>query len=46
MVRARVYAWLADFENDRERDIMEDSRHLDWYDRTVTLLWMKEDLSD
>ncbi len=46
MVRAPVYAWLADFENDQERDIMEDSRNLDWYGRTVTLLWMKEDLSD
>lgn len=46
MVRAPAYAWLTDFENDREHDIMEDSRYLDWYDRTVSLLWLKDDLSE
>jgi len=25
---------------------MEDSRYLEWYDRTITLLWMKDDLDD
>jgi hypothetical protein len=46
MVRTPVYAWLADFENDERHDIMEDSRYLDWYDRTITLLWMKDELED
>jgi hypothetical protein len=46
MVRTPVYAWLADFENDTRHDIMEDSRYLDWYDRTITLLWMKDDLDE
>lgn len=45
MVRSPVYAWLVNFEDDREQDIMEDSRLHDYYDRTITLLWMKEDLS-
>jgi hypothetical protein len=46
MVRSPAYAWLTDFEMDREHDIMEASRYLDWYDRTITLLWLKEDLTD
>lgn len=46
MVRSPVYAWLMNVENDRERDIMEDSRFHDYYGRTITLLWMKEDLSN
>ena len=46
MVRSPAYAWLADFENDREHDIMEASRYLDWYDRTITLLWLKDDLTE
>ena len=46
MVRTPVYAWLAEFENDTRHDIMEDSRYLEWYDRTITLLWMKDDLDD
>jgi Predicted Zn peptidase len=46
MVRTPAYAWLPDFEGDHEHDIMEDSRYLDWYDRTITLLWLKEDLTD
>jgi hypothetical protein len=46
MVRSPAYAWLSDFEDDREHDVMEDSRYLDWYDITLTLLWLKEDLED
>jgi hypothetical protein len=46
MVRTPAYAWLPDFEGDHEHDIMEGSRYLDWYDRTITLLWLKEDLTD
>lgn len=46
MVSSPVYAWLADFETDQEHDVMEDSRYLDWYDRTITLLWLKDDLEE
>ena len=45
MVRTPAYAWLANFEGD-DRDIMEASWHSDVYNRTVTLLWLKDDLSD
>ncbi|MCG3147784.1 MAG: hypothetical protein PCFJNLEI_01225 [Verrucomicrobiae bacterium] len=46
MVCTPAYAWLADFEADQEHDVMEDSRYLDWYDRTLTLLWLKDDLEE
>ncbi|MBI4024191.1 MAG: ImmA/IrrE family metallo-endopeptidase [Verrucomicrobia bacterium] len=46
MVRTPAYAWLVDFENDSRHDIMEDSRYLEWYERTVTLLWLEEDLNE
>jgi len=46
MVRSPVYAWLESFSNDAERDIMEDTRHIDYYDQYITLLWMKEDLNE
>ena len=46
MVRSPAYAWLENFSNDSEREIMEDSRLIDYYGQTLTLLWMKEDLSD
>lgn len=46
MVRSPAYAWLPKFEHDTSHDIMEDSRLLEYYERTVTLLWMKDDLSD
>ncbi len=45
MVRTPAYAWLEDFEDSHDKDIMEDSRCLDYYDRTVTLLWIDEDLN-
>jgi Zn-dependent peptidase ImmA (M78 family) len=46
MVRAPVYAWLENFAEDSERDIMEDSRLIEYYGQMITLLWMKEDLND
>lgn len=46
MVVTPACAWLKQFEYDNERDIMEDSRYLDYYDRTLSLLWLKEDLAD
>lgn len=46
MVVTPACAWLTQFEYDNEHDIMEDSRYLDYYDRTLSLLWLKEDLED
>ena len=46
MVRSPAYAWLINFENDTESDIMEDTRLLEYYDRTITLLWVKDELSE
>lgn len=46
MVRVSAYAWLPQFENDRTKEIMEDSRYLDWYDCVVTLLWLYDDLEE
>ena len=44
MVRSPAYAWLINFENDQQSDIMEDTRLLEYYGRGITLLWMKEEL--
>jgi Zn-dependent peptidase ImmA (M78 family) len=46
MVRSPVYAWLSNFENDRDHDIMEDTRYIEYYDRMITLLWLKDDLEE
>jgi hypothetical protein len=46
MVVTPACAWLTQFEYDNEHDIMEDSRYLDYYDRTLSLLWLKEDLEE
>ena len=46
MVSTPAYAWLENFREDTERDIMEDSRHLEYYGQTLSLLWLKDDLSD
>lgn len=46
MVRAPAYAWLENFLEDSEKDIMEDSRLIEYYGQTITLLWMKDDLND
>jgi Zn-dependent peptidase ImmA (M78 family) len=42
MVLTPAYAWLAGYEKS-EKDIKEDSIYLDYYDRTVTLLWWDDD---
>ena len=44
MVDAPAYAWLQEFDEKNDSEIMEDSRYLDYYDRTLTLLWLKEDI--
>jgi Zn-dependent peptidase ImmA (M78 family) len=44
MVRTPAYAWLEGFDFQPEKDIMEDSIYLDYYDRTITLLWIDEPL--
>jgi hypothetical protein len=47
MARTPVYAWLTDFERDRDHDIMEESRSVPSYDRGIlTLLWAKDDIED
>jgi hypothetical protein len=46
MVATPAHAWLTEFDYDNEHDIMEDSRYLDYYDRTISLLWLNEDLED
>lgn len=45
MVRVSAYAWLSEFESDNRKEIMEDSRYLDWYDCIVTLIWLYDDLN-
>ena len=44
MVRSPAYAWLVNFENDTVNDIMEDTRLMEYYGRTITLLWMRDEL--
>jgi hypothetical protein len=46
MVATPACAWLTEFEYDNQHDIMEDSRYLEYYDRTLSLVWLKEDLED
>lgn len=43
-VRTPAYAWLDGFDHRPDKDIMEDSRYLDYYDRTITILWVDEEL--
>jgi hypothetical protein len=43
MVRTPAYAWLEGFDNS-DKDVMEDSRYLEYYDTTLTLLWIDEEL--
>jgi Zn-dependent peptidase ImmA (M78 family) len=43
MVLTPAYAWLKDFDNRSEKDIKEDSVYLEYYDRTMTLLWWDDD---
>lgn len=44
MVDTPAYAWLEGFEDQPEKDIKEDSRYLEYYDSTITLLWYDEEL--
>lgn len=46
MVRSPAYAWLENFSDDSEREIMEDTRYIEYYDQFITLLWMKDDLTE
>lgn len=43
MVRTPAYAWLEGFDYS-DKEIMEDSIYLEYYDRTLTLLWIDEGL--
>lgn len=43
MVLTPAYAWLEGFNNSSDKDVKEDSVYLDYYDRTVTLLWWDDD---
>lgn len=43
MVRTPAYAWVEGFDDHPDRDIKEDSLLLDYYDRTITLLWWDEE---
>jgi Zn-dependent peptidase ImmA (M78 family) len=43
MVSTPAYAWLQGYDNYSEKDVKEDSVYLDYYDRTVTLLWWDDD---
>jgi Zn-dependent peptidase ImmA (M78 family) len=43
MVRTPAYAWLENFDDKPSKDVKEDSIYLDYYDRTVTLLWWDDD---
>jgi len=43
MVLTPAYAWLEGVGDDSSKDIKEDSIYLDYYDRTITLLWWEDD---
>jgi hypothetical protein len=46
MARTPVYAWLSDFERDRDHDIMEESRAIPSYGGILSLLWARDDIED
>lgn len=46
MVRTPAYAWLDNFDDNPTKDVKEDSLYLDYYDRTITLLWWDDDEND
>ena len=46
MVLTPAYAWLEGFEDQPSKDIKEDSIYLDYYGRTITLLWWEDDDED
>ncbi|MCC7422362.1 MAG: ImmA/IrrE family metallo-endopeptidase [Planctomycetaceae bacterium] len=43
MVPTPAYAWLEGYDRS-DKDIMEDSVYLEYYDRTITLLWVDKPL--
>ena len=43
MVLTPAYAWLEGYDGNPDKDIKEDSIYLDYYDRTITLLWWDDD---
>ena len=46
MAPTPAYAWLSDFEHDRDHDIMEESRVIQTYGGILSLLWARDDLDD
>ncbi len=46
MVRVPASAWLEGFDNRPEIDIWEDSRFIEYYNLTLTILWIDESLDD
>lgn len=46
MVLTPAYAWLEGFNNSSDKDVKEDSLYLEYYDRTITLLWWDDDDED
>lgn len=46
MAPTPVYAWLSDYEYDRDHDIMEESRAIPSYGGILSLLWAKNDIED
>ena len=46
MAPTPVYAWLSDFEYDRDHDIMEESRPVPSYGGILSLLWARDDIED
>lgn len=43
MVPTPAYAWLEGFTNSSDKDVKEDSLYLEYYDRTISLLWWDEE---
>lgn len=43
MVLTPAYAWLEGFNNSSDKDVKEDSVYLEYYNRTVTLLWWDDE---
>ena len=44
MVDTPAYAWLEGFEEDNQHFVKEDSIYLEYYDRTISLVWIDEPL--
>jgi len=46
MVLTPAYAWLDNFDTSSDKDVKEDSLYLEYYGRTITLLWWDDDDDD